>query len=62
MNLIKRISRKSFFNKLGLLGSGSVIAGYFTNKALTSKSSKMTSKLEMRFKKPSKIVQNDIIS
>jgi hypothetical protein len=62
MNLYKRISRKSFFNKLGLFGSGSVITSYFASKGLTSKPSKVTSKLEMRFKKPTKIIQSDIIS
>ena len=62
MNLNKRITRKSFFKKLGLFSGGSVIASYYTNKGLTGKFSAMTSKLEMRFRKPSNIIQNDILS
>ncbi|PDH26071.1 MAG: hypothetical protein CNB76_02795 [Puniceicoccaceae bacterium MED-G32] len=62
MNLNKRITRKSFFKKLGLFSGGSVVAGYYTNKGFTSKSSAMTSRLDMRFKKPSNIIQSDILS
>ncbi len=62
MNLNKRITRKSFFKKLGLFSGGSMFAGYYTNKGFTSKSSAMTSRLDMRFKKPSNIIQSDILS
>jgi hypothetical protein len=62
MNLNKRITRKSFFKKLGLFSGGSVVASYYTNKGFTSKSSAMTSRLDMRFKKPSNIIQSDILS
>ena len=62
MKLNKSIKRKSFFKKLGLFSGGSVIAGYYTNKGFTSKSSAMTSRLDMRFKKPSNIIQSDILS
>ena len=49
MNLNKRITRK-YFQKLGLFSGGSVIAGYYTNKGFTGKSSAVTSKLETRQK------------
>ena len=62
MNLNKRITRKSFFQKLGLFSGGSVIAGYYTKKGFTGKSSTVTSKLEKRFKKPSNVLQSDILS
>ena len=62
MNLNKRITRKSFFKKLGLFSGSSVIAGYYTNKGFFGKSSPVTSKLETRFKKPSNILQSDILS
>ena len=62
MNFNKRITRKSFFKKLGLFSGGSVIAGYYTNKGFTGKSLAVTSKLETRFKKPSNTLQSDILS
>tara|TARA_B100001248_G_scaffold261096_1_gene251135 strand:+ start:393 stop:581 length:189 start_codon:yes stop_codon:yes gene_type:complete len=62
MKLNNRIKRKSFFKKLGLFSSGTVIAGYYTNRGLTGKLQLVASKLETRFKKPSNILQSDIFS
>ena len=62
MKLNNRISRKSFFKKLGLFSSGSVVTGYYANKGLKGKLQLVTSKLETRFKKPSNILKSDILS
>ena len=59
MILNKRITRKSFFRKLGLYSGLSVISGYHIGNELSGKSSLMTSKLETRFKKPSNIVNSE---
>ena len=62
MKLNNRVTRRSFFKKLGLFSSGTIIAGYYTNRGLTGKLQQETSKLETRFKKPSNILQSVILS
>lgn len=70
MDKINTISRKSFFNKLGhklahklaLVGAGSILAGYYSRNTNQAFSSRRPSKLELRFKKPTKIISSDILS
>lgn len=57
------ISRKSFFNKLGLVSAGTILAGYYSSRNKTAGlTSRRPTKLELRFKKPSKIISSDILS
>ena len=59
---IERISRKSFFNRIGLVGAGSILTGYYSRNKNHHMTFRRLNKLELRFKKPSEIISSDILS
>jgi hypothetical protein len=62
MNNLKRITRRSFFTSLGLLGGGLGFSLNRINKSDSRSKPLLNKKLEGRFKKPTGILKTETLS
>lgn len=62
MNNLKRITRRSFFTSLGLLGGGLGLSLNRMNKSELRSKSVLNNKLEGRFKKPNGVLKTETLS